>query len=623
MMLQKPKRNLLLLFLCIGVVLGIIFLVFSRGIFKPDIDFKRIQLHPVETYDKNILKHYNLKRLRLDDSIYIYSKSERATFNGDLLILGEQAGKQRLDFHPNLTGRYNAQFELLVLLKEKGKTIHLEIFREKKKFLEQTFTQNSFYSLTSELQLGKNDRFTIIAEGQGAVVFGSPVFYKKKPVDERTYVFLICADTLRADHLPTYGYPRETAPNIHDFSRDSVVFKKAYSQSPWTLPSHMSLFTSLYEYNHGIKQAGKLSPQVDFLVEELSQRFSNRSINGGGFVSTEFGFYRGFDLYKSYGRCGPRPDSAKTLFEKAIEDLKTFDFPRSFYFLHSYQIHTPYQPRHKFLAPFNPNPKHKKLMTPLHLNKKKISPEKVKKIKLPMIDLYDGEIRSFDHWFGVFIDFLKKERIYDRAMIIFTSDHGEEFHDHNKWGHSHSLYNEVIRVPLIIKFPKSRFKGISVEDKVGLIDIMPTILNFYHIDFNGGDKPGRLDGHDLIPVIKGKELKRPIISSITSGCYSPGHAYKIAIIEDQHKIICRIPYKKVKSFNSSSFSPLMGFEYYHLFTDPAEFNNLYLKQMYRVKKFRSLFESIIAKGLHNLKRKGKKVILDKKMQDALKALGYL
>jgi arylsulfatase A-like enzyme len=208
-------------------------------------------------------------------------------------------------------------------------------------------------------------------------------------------------------------------------------------------------------------------------------------------------------------------------------------------------------------------------------------------------------------------------------MIIFTSDHGEEFYEHRKWGHSHSLYNEVTRVPLIIKFPKNRFKGVLVKDRVGLIDIMPTILGFYHIDSNWENRPGRIDVCDLIPVIKGKSLDRPIISSITSGFYSPGHAYKVAIIENHFKIICDVPYKKTKSLNVPSFSSSKRFEFYDLLTDPAETLNLHLKKMYTIKKFQGLFDRIITKGVHNLKRKGKKVIIDKKMQDALKALGYL
>jgi choline-sulfatase len=623
MILQKSKRNSLLFFVCIGVILCTIFLVLFFGVFKAAPDFKRVRLVPRKIYSQSILKRFKLEHFRLRGANYIYAKSEGAAFNGDLLILRGQEGKKRLDFHPNLKGRFSSSIEFLVLLLEKTNKIHLQAFRNKEKIFEQDFSQTGIYSFCRDFQLTNHDRITIIARGKGVILLGNPIFYKKKPAAERSYIFLICADTLRADHLPTYGYHRETAPNIQHFSKDSVVFENAYSQSPWTLPSHMSLFTSLYEYNHGVKRAGTLSTEVDFLVEGLSGRFSTRSINGGGWVSARFGFYRGFDLYKSYGRCGPKPDSAKTLFEKTIEDLKKHNFPRSFYFLHSYQIHTPYQPRREFVTYFNPNPKHKRLVTPIHLNNKKITPEEAQKIKLPMVDLYDGEIRAFDHWFGIFINYLKKEKIYDRAMIIFTSDHGEEFYEHRKWGHSHSLYNEVTRVPLIIKFPKNRFKGVLVKDRVGLIDIMPTILGFYHIDSNWENRPGRIDVCDLIPVIKGKSLDRPIISSITSGFYSPGHAYKVAIIENHFKIICDVPYKKTKSLNVPSFSSSKRFEFYDLLTDPAETLNLHLKKMYTIKKFQGLFDRIITKGVHNLKRKGKKVIIDKKMQDALKALGYL
>jgi len=620
MILRRPNKPLLLV--CIGVILCIIFLALFFGVFKASPDFKRVQLPPRDFYSQSILQRYKLEHFKSGAANYIYSRSEGATFNGDLLIVKGREGKKRLDFQPNLKGRYSLNIEFLVLLKEKTHKLRLQVFRDKEKILARHFSQNGIYSLNRDLQLAANDRLTIIAGGKGVILLGNPIFYKKKPAAERTYVFLISADTLRADHLPTYGYHRETAPNIRNFSKDAVVFENAYSQSPWTLPSHMSLFTSLYEFNHGVRKAGTLSPEVDFLVEEIAGNWAARSINGGGWVSADFGFHRGFDLYKSYGRCGPTPDSAKTLFEKTIEDINKHSFPRSFYFLHSYQIHTPYQPRREFVTYFNPNPQYTQMVTPIHLNNKKLSPEKVEKIKLPLVDLYDGAIRSFDHWFGKFIDYLKKEKIYDDAMIIFTSDHGEEFYEHRKWGHGYSLYNEVTRVPLIIKFPKNKFKGTVVKNKVGSIDIMPTILSFYHIDFNEENKPGKIDGCDLIPVVKGKTLNRPIISSITSGYYSLSDAFKAAIIEDNFKIICDVPYKEIRSLKVPSFSSLKQFEFYDLVTDPAETRNIHLKEMYTIKKFQDLFDGIIIKGVRNLK-KGKAAKMNKKMRDALKSLGYL
>lgn len=621
MILKKWNKPLLLV--GIGVILCIILLVLFLGVFKAGPDFKRVQLTPRSSYRQRILQRYRLEHFQSRDANYIYSKSEGASFNGDLLILRGEKKQKRLDFHPNLKGRYSLNIEFLVLLKLKAHKVHLEVFRDKEKILAEDFSQKGIYSLDRDLQLAARDRVTIIAEGRGVILLGNPIFYKRKPAAKRAYVFLISADTLRADHLPTYGYDRETAPNISHFSKDAVVFENAYSQAPWTLPSHMSLFTSLYEFNHGVRKSGTLSPEVDFLVEELSRNWAARSINGGGWVSADFGFNRGFDLYKSYGRCGPTPDSAKTLFEKTIEDLKKHNFPRSFYFLHSYQIHTPYQPRREFVTYFNPNPKFTQMVTPVHLNNKKISPEKVQKIKLPLIDLYDGAIRSFDFWFGKFVDYLKKEKIYDEAMIIFTSDHGEEFYEHHKWGHGYELYNEVTRVPLIIKFPENKFKGTVVKDEVGLIDIMPTIFSFYHIDFNGKNKPAKIDGCDLTPVVKGKSLNRYILSSITSGFYSRDDAFKTAIIEDHFKIICNVPYKKIRSLKVPSFSSLKRFEFYDLLTDPAETRNLNLKERNTIKKFQGLFDGIIKKGIHNLNQKGKDVIMNKKTRDLLKTLGYL
>jgi hypothetical protein len=153
---------------------------------------------------------------------------------------------------------------------------------------------------------------------------------------------------------------------------------------------------------------------------------------------------------------------------------------------------------------------------------------------------------------------------------------------------------------------------------VGLIDIMPTILKVYHIDFNPADKHSQLDGCDLMPVIKGKVLNRPVISSITSGFCSPIYAFQVAIIKNNHKIIYNKPYKKTRPLKFSK-----KVEFYDLLRNPAETINLYLRQMPRVRKFQGLLDSIIARGMLNLNKKGKKVIIDKKMQDELKALGYL
>jgi hypothetical protein len=128
-----------------------------------------------------------------------------------------------------------------------------------------------------------------------------------------------------------------------------------------------------------------------------------------------------------------------------------------------------------------------------------------------------------------------------------------------------------------------------------------------------------VDGMDLIPLIKGKPVKRLLISSITSGNFALKNAFKIALMENDKKIICGVPYKKVKKSALSA----KKFEYYELLKDPAETLNLYLKQMPKVKRFGDLFDQIIQKGFYHLKKKGKKAVIDKKMRENLKTLGYL
>jgi arylsulfatase A-like enzyme len=586
---------------------------------------KRMPLPVNGRVDKKILDKYSLKSFESRHGNYnykyLYSVSEGATFKGGLLVLhGIEGGSKQLHFNPGLSGTYGIHFDVQLYVEG---VIGFKIYHGKKIVLDKEFTERGIFAIdpVRDLDLSDGDRVTLKVSGKGVVLLGEPVFYKKTVPEDREYVFIICADTLRADHLPVYGYPRDTAPNTVEFSKDGVVFENAYAQSPWTLPSHMSLFTSLYEYNHGVKKNGALDPAMPFLVEALSKRFATRSINGGGWLKGVFGFYRGFDYYKSYGRCGATPQSAKWLFHFAMEDLKFNRRPRNFYFLHSYQMHAPYQPPRKFLEHFNRKPARRRMGTPLQMTAANTAPEKIEKTRQIVTDLYDGEIRAFDHWFGEFIGFLKKKNIYDRAMIIFLSDHGEEFFEHKGWGHSHAVYNEVARVPLIIKFPEGRFKGTRISHEAGLIDVMPTILNYYGVDWQS--QPGGIDvdGRDLLPVIKGKRLKRALTTSITSGFFFEGQPFKIGLVENRRKIILTVPRKRALA-SGLTLSP-RGLEFYDLSGDPAESKNLRLKRMREIERFYPLFKSIAGKGRFFIKQEGNKAVIDQQTRDALKSLGYL
>ncbi len=243
----------------------------------------------------------------------------------------------------------------------------------------------------------------------------------------------------------------------------------------------------------------------------------------------------------------------------------------------------------------------------------------MREFKKAVVDLYDAEIRAFDYWFGKFIEYLKKEKMYDNAMIIFLSDHGEAFNEHKTWGHPHTLYNEVAKVPLIIKFPQNKFEGLSVKHEVGLIDVMPTVLNFYGVGFNRK----QVDGRDLVDLIKGGSWARPVITSTSTGIYALNKGFQIALFKNKEKIIYRKPIPKKGGGLLPRSGNWKGMELYNLKSDPGETIDLSEEYPHKIRKFLSLFNDIIKKGIASLKRKGKKVIIDKKFRKQLKTLGYL
>ncbi len=567
-----------------------------------------------EPTDPSLLSANDIKTHPAYQSTYF--TTEATTLKGHAIIL--DSGIKKITYLPKKEGDFQLHLELFAKIKDQ--TI-LRLYQNSSLLVDKLLSKSQHTTLLTDLSLSKSDKITLSVKGKGALVVGDLVLSQKTAQEERNYVFLICADTLRADHLQTYGYQKETSPFLDKFAQDSIVFYNAYAQAPWTLPSHMSLFTALYEFNHGIKRGTIISPNIHYLVEELAQKFSTRSFNGGIYVSSNFGFFRGFDLFKSIPHDQYSPEATRKLFNLARNDLNKTSFLHAFYFLHTYQTHSPYNPPLNHLKRFNPAPKYTYLSAPTVGSNHK---EQYKQLPQEMvdayIDLYDAEIFVFDLWFGRFLDYLKKQNIYDNSMIIFMSDHGEEFFDHAGWGHTHSLYNELIRVPLIIKLPQNRFQGTRLETEVGLIDIMPFILNYYDIPFD----EKAVDGKDLMPVIRGKGRNRILISSLTSGFYIPSLPFKISRIENHRKIIFNLPYtEETLAFFRTPPPPYHQFEYYNLLQDPREKTNIYESRIAEIRKYRELFEIIVQKGRNNLESKDKPVEFDKNLIEALKSLGYV
>lgn len=318
-------------------------------------------------------------------------------------------------------------------------------------------------------------------------------------------VILISIDTLRADHLGSYGYSKQTSPNIDDFVKDSVLFESCFAQAPSTLPSHGSIFTSLIPSHHEgyFTRQTPISPQVYRITDIFKLNgYQTVSFNGRGQVAGEFGFQRGFDIYEGTPR--EYTHMSEFTFDKKAKRtgrwLQEKSLNQFFLFLHTYHTHHPYTPRDEYLNIFDMDYNGK---LPKHISEDLIKKINNKEIEINdedrqhIINTYDAEIREMDDAFGELIRLLKEEGIYRKSMIIFTSDHGEEFGEHGVMAtHSHSLFNELLHVPLIIKFPKNKYKAKKVAHLCRSIDIMPTILDVLKIkiDFE-------IDGMSLVPII--------------------------------------------------------------------------------------------------------------------------
>ncbi|MBN2105756.1 sulfatase-like hydrolase/transferase [bacterium] len=281
--------------------------------------------------------------------------------------------------------------------------------------------------------------------------------------DEKN-VILISIDTFRADHLSCYGYKRITTPNIDRFSENSVIFKNAYASSSWTAPSHMSMFTGMPAILHGIsgKRPEIYKKRLDNSIHTITQvlkenGYQTAAFTGGGFVSGQFGFDKGFDTYTQIGRTLHTEIDIEV--QQTIQWLRKHQNEKFFLFFHTYEVHAPYTHNH-------------------FIEQNAYSSDKQRNI-----DAYDSDILYTDRMLGVLFNELERLDLFKNTLIILTSDHGEEFGEHYDWkiydAHAHSLYNEVLNIPMILygsNIPQS-----IISDNVSHIDIFPTILEYLNI----------------------------------------------------------------------------------------------------------------------------------------------
>lgn len=328
-------------------------------------------------------------------------------------------------------------------------------------------------------------------------------------------VILISVDTLRPDHLGCYGYSKPVSPAIDTLRNDAVLFTEAIAHAPSTLPSHASIFTSQLPQHHlAWHTAGFRLPEgAVTLTERLREAgYTTLAVTGGGQLAPEFGLDQGFISYSP--RRSRNPPGAKVALStrnesrdafwnqttKALRLLRDFEDRPFFLFLHTYEIHHPYTPSADDLgalgAAYAGDLGHEisvELLVEINEGRRILSAADLAHV----VDTYDAEIRSMDRALGVFLSALKKEGLYRDSLIVFTSDHGEEFGEHGRVGwHSHTLFDELLRIPLLLKLPGNLHAGMEVSGQVRAIDIAPTIL-----DLLGLEAPEAFAGTTLVPAL--------------------------------------------------------------------------------------------------------------------------
>jgi len=429
-------------------------------------------------------------------------------------------------------------------------------------------------------------------------------------------VILIVPDALRADHLGCYGCSRPTSPQIDKFAADALFFEKAMSNSPWTKPSIGSVFTSRYPHEH------KAFSWMDNLADEgltLAEVFRNGNyatfaIQTNPSITEKHNFKQGFQYY--HEMVLEKGETVTSSFNSWVKKHKKKPF---FAYLHYMDTHVPYNAPQEFSQIFGLKdytfftPGEFRTMDVRLLGEMGLS----KNDKQSLVNLYDGAIKYFDSNFAKIVDNLKKLGILNKTIIILTSDHGEEFWEHDGFAHGHTIYNELLHVPLIIGY-SSRLPGRHIKSYVQLLDFFPTILSLAGIknDFE-------LRGKDLASaVLANKQINEEILfEGILFGSEKKG------ILKDGWKLI-----EDTGKKNKDTFHPLgdltkykfpkyeRGFELYNINQDFSEKHNLinnYPQIATNLKKHLLAFRMSLPD--FNEPRKTK---LKEKLDD-LKSLGYI
>ena len=420
-------------------------------------------------------------------------------------------------------------------------------------------------------------------------------------------VYLV--DTLRADHLSCYGYPLPTSPRIDAFAAGAVRVREARAQSSWTKPAVATVLTGLYPVAHG---AQRRSQGLDESVVTLAERLATAGYETAYFgtnptVTPKFGFAQGFDEFRYLsvprGRKRGHVDAAE-IHREVVAWLERRDRAKPFFLVvHTLDPHDPYRPREPFRSRFAPAVEVEAACCIRARELAALSPDAARRRAAQSIALYDGEVAQNDAAFGALLDELARRDLVDASAILFTSDHGEEFYDHGGWRHASTLYEEVLRVPFVLRLPGGARGGTVLEGPLDQIDIAPTLL-----DLAGVEIPRGLPGGSWLAAFAGGA---PPDEASLAWLAHP--AFSIAA--------AKAGGWKWTGYPGSAPPPGRApVELFDLGSDPREERNLAALEPQRALR---LADRITAESARSARAPVKEVEIDAELDRTLRALGYL
>jgi arylsulfatase A-like enzyme len=327
----------------------------------------------------------------------------------------------------------------------------------------------------------------------------------------RPNVLFVAVDTLRADRLDCYGSTRELTPAIDRLAKSGARFEACFSHAPWTLPSFASMFTALDPRQHG---AGGCYPDFRGLRDSVptlprvfrDAGYRTHAVVNVDFLSPSFGVTRGFeDCDSVYAENNEEKRGARKTTDAASRWIGDHRDESFFLLVHYFDPHAEYRPPAEFREKFAAEVDRKndgfvfgtrEQVSAVRLGRMPLDHENVQRAE----KLYDGEVAFTDHEIGRLLDELERLGLRETTLVVFTADHGEEFLDHGSWEHGHTLYDELLHVPLILSQP-NRIPARVIASPVGHIDLARTLCAHCLVP-----PAPSFGGRDVAPLLKGEEI---------------------------------------------------------------------------------------------------------------------